>query len=138
MPADFGFRLEFGACTKDVVDSFEGLYVRDLDGGGKTISARVSLAADSREAVYRAVEAARFFEYPTEYRVEGTGRFRPAASYRLEVLNAGRRHTVAWADDRQPSTGQEDRLREMFRTIVREVLRNPGVSKLPKAEVICR
>jgi hypothetical protein len=138
MPADFAFRLEHGSCTTDMLDTFEGLYVRDLDGDRAHVSARVSLAPESLAVVYRAVQAARFFEYPAEFRSSGSGWMAPGAHYRLEVLSGGRRHTVEWVYDRIPSTAQENRLREMFITIVQEVQRNPEVSKLPKARVSCR
>jgi len=67
-PNDFAFRLEYGVCTTDVIDTFDYVFVGDLGTRSPAVSISVALPHESRDAVYRAITAAEFFSYPSEFR----------------------------------------------------------------------
>jgi hypothetical protein len=152
---DFAFRLEYGLCTTDVLDTFQGVFVRD--SGVRAISIPLKLPQESLDAVFQAIMTARFFDYPSDFRTKarsncivtpntsggatvecsGISGFGPANHYRLEVRNAGAMHVVSWRDGIAPSTDEANQLRTMLATIIDMVRRLPQVQRLPVAQVAC-
>ena len=153
---DFAFRLEYGVCTTDVLDTFQGTFVRDLGGPVPPLSIPLTLPQPSRDMALQAVLDARFFDYPSEFRTTppsctvktnaiggswaecpGVSAFAPSNHYKLTVRNAGVTHTVSWQDGIRPSTEQADRLRQMLQTIIEMVRALPELQRLPGAQVGC-
>jgi hypothetical protein len=136
-PADFAIRFAFGVCTRDVLDTFTGVFVRDMGSGEAAVPVPVTLPSDVLHAIYQAVVETKFFDYPPEFSVRGNSVFAPADHYRLEVRSAGITHTVSWRDGIRPSTPEADRLRDLFTMIRRLVSDRPEVKRLPVARVGC-
>jgi hypothetical protein len=156
-PSDFAFRLEYGVCTTDVLDTFQGTFVRDLSAMVPAVSIPLALPEESLDEAYRAIVAAGFFKYPPDFRTspktactrtpiaDGVGAvscfgitgFAPAHHYRLTVREAGVTHTVSWHDNTAPSTEEADRLRHMLNVIVEMIRALPQVRRLPLAQVGC-
>jgi hypothetical protein len=136
-PPDFAIRFEFGLCTNDIVDTFEGTFVRDMGPHDPAVSIPLVLPSEMLNAIYGAVEEARFFEYPSEFHVSGSSAFAPAEHYRLEVRTTGVRHVVTWRDAIRPTTAEADRLRSLFSRIRQLVVNLPDVQRLPRAGVGC-
>jgi hypothetical protein len=135
-PAGFAIRFEFGVCTTDVLDTFKGVFLRDL-GPTPSVSIDVSLPSEMVTGFYQAVVDARFFDYPPEIDPRTEWTVLPAESYRLTVRSAGVTHQVHWVDKSRASTDQAVRLRTLFRRIKRQLLELPEVRSLPRAAVIC-
>jgi hypothetical protein len=72
VPADFAVRFEFGICTTDVLDTFNGVFVRGMGGRDPDVSVSLALPSDVLEAIHEAVVNARFFEYPSEFNTLAT------------------------------------------------------------------
>jgi len=156
-PGDFSFRLEYGLCTTDVLDTFQGVFVRDLGRTVPAVSIPLALSQESFDQAYRAVAAADFFNYPADIRTtpkstctgtptasgggtvscSGIRGFAPAHHYRLTVRDAGVTHTVSWHDNIAPSTQEAIRLRHMLNVIVELIRALPQVQRLPLAQVGC-
>jgi hypothetical protein len=153
---DFAFRLEYGSCTNDVLDTFEGVYVRDLRAMVPPLSIPLTLPQRSIDLVFDAVIAAHFFDYPTDFRTIprnpctgtrnangattvscGSSAFAPAEHYKLTVRAAGVTHTVSWHDAVRPSSDEADRLRTLLNTITEMIRALPEVQRLPLAQVGC-
>ena len=134
---DFAFRFEYGRCTTDVLDTFQGVFMSDSGVRGANLSIPLTIPPDSLRAVYQAITAAQFFQYPSDFRVKGNTRFGPSNHYRLEVRNAGLEHVVSWRDNSAPSTDEANRLRDMFSTITRVIRSLPQAQSLPVANVGC-
>jgi hypothetical protein len=153
---DFAFRLEYGVCTNDVLDTFERVYVRDLTAMVPPLSIPLTLPQRSSDLVFGAVVAAHFFDYPTDFRTIpnnpctvtrnangatsvscGSSAFAPAEHYRLTVRAAGVTHTVSWHDAIRPSSDEADRLRTLLNTITEMIRALPEVQRLPLAQVGC-
>jgi hypothetical protein len=138
-PADFAIRFEYGACSTDILDTFRGVFVRDMGAGNAAASVPVVLSTASVNAVYHDVLAAAFFGYPAEFRVKATppSEFRPAMHYRLQVRSGGAFHTVRWTDSTRPSTAEADRLRDLFTRIIKLITDQPAIKRLPLARGGC-
>jgi hypothetical protein len=136
-PADFAIRFEYGSCTTDVLDTFRGVFVRDMGDGNAAASVPVVLPSGSLNAVYHDVLAAGFFAYPAEFRANGAAEFKPAMHYRLRVRSGGQIHTVSWTDGNRASTAEADRLRGLFTRMIKLIADQPNVKRLPPARVGC-
>ena len=150
---DFAFRLEYGLCTTDVLDTFEGVFVRDLGMRVSAVSIPLTLPQRSIDVVFQAVIAAHFFDYPADFRIKPTSNctvtpnggscggvssvFAPADHYRLTVRSDGVSHTVSWHDSIAPSTEEANRLRDMLHVIIEMIRGLPEVQRLPLAQVGC-
>lgn len=156
-PSDFSFRLEYGLCTTDVLDTLQGVFVRDLGRTVPAVSIPLALPQESFDEAYRAIVAADFFKYPVDFRTtpkstcrstpnasgggtvscSGIRAIAPAHRYRLTVRHTGATHTVSWHDGIAPSTDEANRLRHMLNVIVGLVRALPEVQRLPLARVGC-
>jgi hypothetical protein len=153
---DFAFRLEYGSCTTDVLDTFQRAFVRDLGSRVPGVSIPLMLPQESLDVAYQSITSAHFFDYPSDFQTRpatncsvtltasgstiscpGISGFAPANHYRLEVRDAGARHVVSWRDGIAPSTEEANRLRTMFATIIDIIRRLPQVQRLPVAQVGC-
>jgi hypothetical protein len=132
---DFGFRFEYGLCTSEVLDTFKGVFTREMKPA-PDLSVPLTLEAESLTEIRRAIAEARFFEYPSEFR-PGVPNFAPGYRYRLTVQEAGRRHSVFWHDNAKPSTSEADRLRRLFTVMRQMISAHPKVQQLPRANAAC-
>lgn len=135
-PDDFAVRFEFGVCTTDVLDTFKGVFVRDMRPQ-PAMSTELSLRPDVLAAIYHAVVEARFFEYPEEFNPGGGIGVAPAEHYRLLVRNGSVSHQVHWVDSARASTEEATRMRALVRRITQYVFGLPEVAKLPRAPIGC-
>jgi hypothetical protein len=88
-PSDFGMRFEFGRCTTDVLDTFQGVFMRDMGSpNAPVVSSAVNVPAEALAAAWRAITAAQFFDYQSNFRVTGNSVFAPAIHYRLAARGA--------------------------------------------------
>ena len=152
-PDDFAFRLEYGVCTTDVLDTFQGTFVRDLGGPVAPLSIPLMLPQHTRELAFQAVVVAHFLDYPSDFVIKPTSNcavtssggscggsisvFAPAYHYKLTVQSAGVTHTVSWQDNTRPSTEEADRLRNLLLSIIEMIRALPDVQRLPRAQVGC-
>jgi hypothetical protein len=97
VPGDFGLRLEFGACTTDVIDTFTSRYVRDVGTRAGKFETRVVISGRERAALFRSVKTADFFSYPSQFRPPSRP-VEPSATYRFFVRASGVSHSVEWVD----------------------------------------
>ena len=65
---DFGFRFEVGDCLTERLDTFDGLFTKNLGGvPARIVAAHIALTAAQMTAIYRAIEDIRFFDYPSTF-----------------------------------------------------------------------
>ena len=120
-PADFGFRFEVRDCLAERLDTFSGIFTKDLGGSpGRTVKAQIALTDAQMSTIYRTIESIKFFDYPATFVGVATGvpevtTTVPYDTYHLEVRNGGVIHAVTWKDAYKPTTVEADRLRNLFR-----------------------
>jgi len=140
-PADFGFRLERGACMKERFDTFSGVLTKNL-ADGRTVSTKMSLSDAQMKTIYEAIQRIGFLSYPSAYRgtpdVGDSTMTIPYETYRLEVRMGGLSHTVSWEDAFKPTTKDADRLRELINTITEFVHSHPNFRRMPRSSFWCR
>jgi hypothetical protein len=136
-PSDFAIRLEYGRCSTDVLDTFNGVFVREMGGQNPAVSIPVVLSDESMSAIYRDVVETEFFSHPTEFGVHGTSESGPAMHYRLQVRSGGATHIVTWTDGTGPSTPEANRLRDLLARMVKLITDQSDVKRLPLARVAC-
>ena len=137
VPSDFAVRFEFGTCTTDVLDTFNGVFVRDMGPQVPAVSVPLVLSSEVVEAIHGAVINAMFFGYPSEFNDSGPVRVLPANHYRLAVRRSGSTHSVSWVDDTLPRSDEATRLRFLFTRIQQLVADRPELKSLPEAPVLC-
>jgi len=120
--SDFALRFDHKGCHFEYLDTFKGTYSHV----GATAPVPFVLSDEQRVRILNAVVAANFFELPvTTEADEGE----QADTWELEVLNAGRRHSVTW---RVGSKGHAPRaLLDLQRTILDVILTHPALRLLP-------
>ena len=137
LPSDFAVRFEFGTCTTDVLDTFNGVFVRDMGPHVPAVSVPLALPSDVVEAIHGAVINAMFFAYPSEFSDSGPVRVMPANHCRLAVRRGGSTYFVSWVDDTLPRSDEANRLRFLFTRIQQLVANRPELKSLPQAPVLC-
>jgi hypothetical protein len=126
-----------------VLDTFNGVFVRDMGPQVPTVSVPLALPSDVVEAIHSAVINAMFFEYPSEFNDAGPAndsdrvRVMPASHYRLAVRRGGSTHSVSWVDDTLPRSDEANRLRFLFTRIQQLVANRPELKSLPHPRVQC-
>lgn len=105
--ADFAFRFEFKPCAANTLDRYKNIYIRDMGPNQPSISIPFVLSPRQMVAIYEAIVAIRFFDYPTDFRGGDSGvsesiTISPSTTYRLEVRSADVVHTVSWDDAHSP------------------------------------
>jgi hypothetical protein len=139
--ADFGFRLEVGDCLTERLDTFIGVFTKNL-GGSQAVTAHISLTDAQMAEIYRTVESIRFSDLPPTFNGVPAGRqevwlTEPYTTYRLEVRNGGVVHSVRWKDAYTPTTAEADRLRNLFSMLLGFIHEHPEFKRLPRPTVVC-
>lgn len=138
--SDFDFRIRYGSCVFDSLDSKQGTFVREVEPD-YPITLRLTLPTTTKQAIFEAIRDARFFEYPTTFRdqiSDGVVRTMPFVSYQLEVRTSEGTHAVSWDDNITPTSAEAIRLRTMFNKIIVRINALPEVMALPRPNVGCR
>lgn len=60
-PLEFAFRFEYGLCTSEVLDTFKGIFSREMKPAPDA-SVPLTLEVESLKRIHRAIADARFFE----------------------------------------------------------------------------
>jgi hypothetical protein len=135
--ADFGFRFDVGDCFTERLDTFDGVFTKNLGGvPARTVTAHIALTDAQMTAIYRTIEDIRFFDYPSTFDGVPTGGqiVRETSlynTYHVEVRNAGVIHTVAWKDAYRPTTAEADHLRDFFTMVLGFIHEHPEFKRLP-------
>lgn len=141
--ADFGFRFEVGPCLTERLDTFNGIFTKDLGGEpARTVTAHLALADAQMTAIYQTIENIRFFDYPSPFDGVPTGllevgHLHPSNTYRFEAHNGGSVHTVSWQDAFRPTTAEANRLRDFFSMVLGFIHEHPAFKQLPPPRAGC-
>src|SRR5262249_15494696 len=135
--SDFGFRFEVGDCSTERLDTFSGIFTKNLGGWpARIVTAPIVLTDAQMSEVYRTIENIRFFDYPSAFvgvrrDVNEITTTVPYDTYRFEVRNAGVVHTVSWRDSDKPTTLEADRLRDLFSMVLSFIHEHHEFKRLP-------
>ena len=142
VPTDFAIHFEFGLCWRDVVDTQNDQYVRDLVIDGATRTVRLGLSDSQRRQLVQWVAESRFFELPEELDASAekdgliTERF-PSEKFVITVQHSGVRRQVKFDDNGDSRADAVVRVRTLAQRLTRFFAQLPQVKKLPKPPVGC-
>jgi hypothetical protein len=142
VPTDFAIHFEFGLCWRDVVDTQNDEYVRDLIIDGATRTVRLGLSDSQRRQLARWVDESRFFELPEELDASTekdgliTERF-PSEKFVMTIQRSGVRRQVRFDDNGDSKSDAVVRVRTLAHRLTRLFTQLPQVKKLPKPPVGC-
>jgi hypothetical protein len=142
LPKDFSIHFEFGLCWRDVVDTRNDTYARDLVIDDKTQTVPLRLSDAQRRKLAAWVNDSRFFDLPAEidaeFEKDGLRTFRiPSEVYRIEITRAGARHVVEFDDNGDAKSENVLRIRRLAERLKRFFTELPQVKPLPKPPVGC-
>lgn len=146
MPAnpapDFAFRFAYGACGQDVLDTFAGMYAKDMLVT-TPITISLVLNPEQQTFIYTKMRDINLFAYPetyiipTEYAAQVT-QVVPAMNYGFTVRNAAHTYRVQWRDNIvEPTTPEAERLRELATLIINVIDQQQAVRQLPELQAGC-
>lgn len=139
---ELSIHFEFGLCWRDVVDTRDDRYTRDLVIDDATTTVRLRLSDAQRRQLAAWVDGSRFFDLPPELDAEvekdGLATFRiPSETYRIAVTRSGKQHVVEFDDNGDATTGNVVRVRRLAERLKRFFTELPQVKRLPKPPVGC-
>jgi hypothetical protein len=140
--SNFGFVLEFGSCSIDKLDTFNGEFTQDRVVE-PPIAIPLELSDEQRRMIYRMMVEINLANYPEVFEVQKPliGEVVMISSpynYDLIVQNGESEISIRWTDNMvQPTTAKADRLRAMFRLIIQMVHEDPGYQQLPEVSFGC-
>jgi len=139
-PPDFGFRFSVRSCLTEQLDTFTGIFAKELGTG--TATTHITLTDAQIATLYRAIEDIGFFDYSSPFNGIPTGVSRintiePSVTYHLEVRKHGAVQTVDWSDGYSPTTAEADRLRDLMSMMIGFIHEQPDYKRLPPATVLC-
>lgn len=143
MPPDFAFYFEYGACWAEIFDGFNNTFTHNMGPYEPAITIPLALTTEQMEAIYQKMVAIDLFGYPETFAVPvpadgNMAIVTPANRYYIRVRNGGVIKTVEWTDNIvEPTTQEAERLRQLFRMIVRMLAEHPDVKRLPVPTVAC-
>ena len=142
IPKDFAIHFEFGLCWRDVVDTQNDQYVRDLVIDDATRTVRLELSDSQRRQLFQWVAESRFFELPEELDASTekdgliTERF-PSEQFVITIQRSGVRRQVKFDDNGDSKSDAVVRVRTLAQRLTRLFTQLPQVKKLPKPPVGC-
>lgn len=142
---DFGFNFEFGYCSMERFDSFDGTFARDITGvtalpilgaPDRILTVPARLTASQMAQTERELEQvgffqmpARFYGYPSDTTLMTTRH--PSKTYRLEVRRGEMSHTVEWDDHNSPRSPEAERFKKVLEMIIAAIYSQPAVRSMP-------
>jgi hypothetical protein len=135
-PKDFAFRLFRYSCDlTDELNTFSGKYIRGL-GNGKHAIAKVVLSSKQKDDLYRRIQEASFFNYPTDYSPPGLRFTEPSMGNSLTVRSSGITHTVR-IDFSSSEDAEAVRYQELISGLWEFFESLPSVKRLPPPIHLC-
>jgi hypothetical protein len=141
--SDFGFRFEVGDCLAERLDTFSGVFTKNLGGErSRIVTTELSLTDSQMQAIQQAIQRIRFFDYPSIYvgipdGLKEVTTISPSTTYRLEVHSGETGHTVTWSDKSKPTTAEADQLRDLFSMIIGFIHEHPAFKRLERSSMGC-
>ena len=135
--SDFNLIFKYGVGAKNVLNTFQGTYTRDMVVG-PPIPVRLCLSEKELDNIYQKMVEIDFFGYPDKFHVlvlHGgvAGRVTPYSTYYFKVkYNNSEIKELVWADNIISEDERADNLRELIKFIIEIIESKPGYKRLPE------
>ena len=133
MPTDFGFVAAFGTYGKMVLDTFAGVFHKDMVLPQYTTStAQLSLTPDELREAYSRLLALNVLSYPTDFiPSQRGGGVTPNEEYYLRLRAGGIEKEIRWDDTSISNDPEAVALRDWFKWLQELVYGKPEYEALP-------
>ncbi|KUO53044.1 MAG: hypothetical protein APF76_12770 [Desulfitibacter sp. BRH_c19] len=134
LPKDFNFLLRYGVKGRNVLNTFENTYIKDLVDAG-TITIKMTLDKSEMREIYEKMLEVDIFSYPNNFEplephlVKKVGF--PNSTYELIIEMDGNKKEVYWDTPVITETIEEEMLRDLIYFIVYIVELKEEFKKLP-------
>lgn len=88
----FDFVFSYGVMNKNVLDTVQGTYTKDLVTAG-TASTKLNLTEVEKNQVYELMNEIGLWDYPSE--IEGMN-IKPASGYHFQIFVDGKEQNIRW------------------------------------------
>jgi hypothetical protein len=138
-PADFGFIADYGPYGKNRLDTFAGIFTKDIISQTKpNPTAELRLTPEDLASLYQDLRAMRILDYPASLDPSNTGRTGITAStptsYRLQIRVGGIDKTVDWGHGEFARTDQAKALLDWFEKLRAMIEAKPEYQQMPPLE----
>ena len=133
-PPNFGFVFSFGVGAKNVLNTHDSTFTKDMVVG-PSVTCHLTLTAAELDTVYWKMREIDFFRYPLNWvppERPGGSHVSPHSSWVLTVRTGRRTHEVREAGDSRTDDPAAARLHSLFLLIERMVMRKSEYKALPR------
>ncbi len=132
----FNFILAFGVGAKNVLNTFEGTFTKDLVQMG-TKTAELKLTANDMDEILSQMKKIDIFSYPDIYDHKAEYGpitiVTPCNSYYLFVNLDGKQKKISWKDENMASTEKANALRNLLKKIESMLFEKKEYKDMPEA-----
>jgi hypothetical protein len=134
---NFAFKLSYGSCGTDVIDTFTGTYTKDLIVS-PAVTTTIALSKKDMSSIFDAMQRINIFAYPSEYTIDTNeasrvGTIQPQTTYVFIVRNGVTKHSIRWVDNLivDPYPKEAAALHHVAQLIQEIISQQPEVQQLP-------
>lgn len=131
MPKTFGFIFRYGVDAKNVLNTFEHKYIKDMVVDPQ-ITIDLQLTNKQMVSIYQKLREIDFFNYPEDYNPEGSGGITPFSTFEFEVKAGKLSKKIHWDDVHLSKTRDAKKMRELIGLIIKMIEDSPEYKKLPE------
>jgi len=136
-PNDFTFILKYGVGSKNVLNTKDGTFTKDMISSG-TKTTDLKLSDDELGTVYTNLRMIKIMNYPEVFKPD---RFAitqrsvsPYMTYDLTIGYNGKQKTVIWDDESLSEESEAKNLRDMINRVISILESKDEYKKLPEPE----
>lgn len=134
MPQDFEFLVKFGVGAKNVLNTFENTFTKDMVMD-PAITISLKLSQEEKKLVYEQMRQIHIWDYPTRFRPDTDTIQSPQPSYYLRIQINGEQKEIFW---KQGIASEEDvavKFKELLDWYIRDeiIFSRPEYKQLPEA-----
>jgi hypothetical protein len=132
---NFNLQFSYGVLGRNILDTFQNTYTKDLISAGDTTVPFV-LSVNDKKQILDKMNAIDFFAYPDTFIVhtgDTVSVITPYETYIFKVNNNSQTKNLYWADEIMNPDTQATKLRELISLIQTIIESNPKYSQLPPA-----
>ncbi|WP_219836129.1 hypothetical protein [Paenibacillus sp. R14(2021)] len=126
---DFNFSFKYGVMTKNVLNTFDNKYTKDLVQNG-VVTVDFVITKEDKRKIYDYMNDIDIFSYPNE--VEGN-KMDPASGYILEVQYDGKKKVINWIGGFKEDIDQHQEFKGLTNLIIEVIEKNEVYKSLPKS-----
>lgn len=130
-PADFDFELKYGVNARNVINTFDDTFTKDLVSAG-TAKTKMALTLEEKREVYSEMNRMGFFKLPAVFTPKGKGGVEPHNSYYFKVRYNGQIKEVSWVDENLSEDYKALEMRNLINKITNNVQKRPEFKDLPE------